>query len=304
MKALYAFFQSENTNPAAGEKELFHSIDKVYEIYLYYLSILPELKHFIQQFLEERKLKHLPTSEDLDPKLNFVNNKLIKAIEENQSLQDQCKKLKIHWNDQEEIIRKIYFDFRNTPTYRDYLEPSAPDLAADKDILVYLFTEFIFPSVLVIQLFEEKSIYWLDDIEIMQRGVLKTIKSIKANSTESFELLPLIKEAKEDRQFASDLFRKTLLNSAPYEKEIAEKAQNWEIDRVAKMDIILMKMAICELTEFPSIPVKVTLDEYIELSKDYSSPQSKMFINGILDKIVADYRRGNKINKSGRGLVE
>jgi transcription antitermination protein NusB len=138
----------------------------------------------------------------------------------------------------------------------------------------------------------------------MQAGVLKTIKSIKEDSETPFRLQMLHKEAEEDRKFASELLRKTIVHSDEYQKEIASRTQNWEIDRIAKMDIILMKMAICELLEFTSIPVKVTLDEYIEMSKDYSSPQSKTFINGILDKIVADFKRENRISKAGRGLVE
>jgi N utilization substance protein B len=138
----------------------------------------------------------------------------------------------------------------------------------------------------------------------MQAGILKTIKGIKEDSSEPFKLQPLHKEAEMDREFASKLFRLTISKSDEFQKEIAKRTQNWEIDRVAKMDVILMKMAICELTEFTSIPVKVTLDEYIELSKDYSSPQSKTFINGILDKIVIDFKKDKRIAKAGRGLVE
>lgn len=304
MKALYAFFQSDNTNLPAGEKELFTSIDKVYEVYLYYLSFIIELRDFVENFIEERKQKFIPTEEDLNPKLNFVNNRLISLLAKSHALHQECKKHKILWSDQQDLFRKIYFDFRNEKTYRDYLEKKEPEFDDDRDILIFLFAEFIFPSEIIIQFFEEKSIYWLDDIGIMQKGVLKTLRSLKQEGIEEIKLLPLIKEADEDRKFASDLFRKTILHSNFYDSEIASRAQNWEIERVAKMDMILMKMAICELTEFPSIPVKVTLDEYIELSKDYSSPQSKTFINGILDKLLIDYRRENKIQKAGRGLIE
>lgn len=304
MKALYAWFQSDNTNISSGEKELFHSIDKVFEIYLYYLAIYPELKHFVENHLEERKQKHLPSYEDLNPRLNFVNNRLIAALEENNQLLSACNKYKITWDDQQETIHKLYFSFRDDTTYRAYLEKDEITYDDDREILIYLAEKYIFPSELILQLFEDRSIYWLDDIELMQTGIIKTLKNMKEKNGSQFSLLPLLKDDEEDREFASKLFRKTILRSEESEKEISKRTQNWEIERVAKMDIILMKMAICELTDFPSIPIKVTLDEYIELSKDYSSPQSKTFINGILDKILVDYKRENKIQKAGRGLVE
>jgi N utilization substance protein B len=144
----------------------------------------------------------------------------------------------------------------------------------------------------------------MDDIEVMQTGILKTIKCIKEEKLEDFPVLNLHKEAVQDRKFASDLFRKTIINNNDYQAEIAKRTKNWEVERIAKMDVILMKMAICELTEFDSIPVKVSLDEYIEMSKDYSSPQSKTFINGVLDRVVIDFKREKKIVKAGRGLVE
>ncbi len=304
MKSLYAFFQSDNNQVVLGEKELFHSIDKVYEVYLYYLVLLPELKHFAEGFLFERSQKRLPTQEDLNPKMNFVNNRIILAIAGNDELSQKSTKLKISWDGQQELIKKLYYSFKDDDAFRIYLEKDEVSFEDDKEIVMHLFETYIFPSESLAQYFEERSIYWLDDIELMQAGIFKTLKGIPETASENFKLQPLHKEAEEDRKFATELFRKTILHSEEYLQEIAKRTQNWEIDRVAKMDIILMKMAICELTEFTSIPVKVTLDEYIEMSKDYSSPQSKTFINGILDKIVIDFKRDKRISKAGRGLVE
>jgi transcription antitermination protein NusB len=304
MKALYAFFQSNNSEIAAGEKELFHSIDRVYDVYLFYLALLPELKEYAIQLIEDRKAKRLPTEEDLNPLLNFVNNKVIDLMEHHSDLHAKFSKAKINWNGHQDLIKKLYYSFKDEAWFRLYLVKADPSFEDDKEILHEILLNSIIPSEGVQQFFEDRSIYWLDDIEIMQAGVLKTIKNIKADSETPFRLQLLHKEAEEDRKFASELLRKTIVHSDEYHKEIAARTQNWEIDRVAKMDIILMKMAICELIEFTSIPVKVTLDEYIEMSKDYSSPQSKTFINGILDKIVADFKRDNKISKAGRGLVE
>ena len=304
MKALYAFFQSENSEVAAGEKELFLSIDRVYDIYLYYLAILPELRHFAFQLNEERKQKRLPTEEDLNPLMNFVNNRVIESISANNALNEKLTKLKINWDSEQELIKRIYFGLKDEDWFRGYLLKKETTFEDDKNLVFEILEQKIFPSESIRLFFEERSIYWLDDIEIMQTGILKTIKSIKEEKFEDFPILNLHKEAIQDRKFASELFRKTIVHTNTYQSEIAKRTKNWEIDRIAKMDIILMKMAICELTEFDSIPVKVTLDEYIEMSKDYSSPQSKTFINGVLDKIVADFKREKRIVKAGRGLVE
>lgn len=304
MKTLYAYFQSKNNQVVIGEKELFHSIDKVYEVYLYYMALMPEIKHFAEGFLFDRSQKMLPTDEDLNPKLNFVNNRIILAISDNSELSQRCTKHKISWDGHEEMIKKLYYNFKDDVQFRTYLEAEITGFNEDKEIIMHLMETYIFPSESLQEFFEERSIYWLDDIQVMQTGILKTIKGIKQENTEPFKLQPLHKEAELDRKFASDLFRLTILKGDEFEKEIANRTQNWEIDRVAKMDVILMKMALCELTEFTTIPVKVTLDEYIELSKDYSSPQSKTFINGILDKIVIDFKKDKRIAKAGRGLVE
>jgi N utilization substance protein B len=304
MKGLYAFFQSENNQVFIAEKELFHSIDKVYEVYLFYLVFIPELRRFAEGFIEDRRQKHLPTQEDLNPKLNFIQNKVIEAIDSSSPLNAASTKLKVNWQGQGDLIKKVYYSFKDSPEFRAYLELNDPSFKDDKAIIISICEKYVFTSEDLLHFLEERSIYWLDDIEVMQTGVIKSIKQLKETEDATFSLLPLHKEAEEDRKFATDLFRRTILHSTEFEKEIAERAQNWEIDRVAKMDIILMKMAICELTLFPSIPVKVTLDEYIELSKDYSSPQSKTFINGILDKLVADFKRNKRIEKAGRGLLE
>ncbi len=304
LKTLYAFFQSGNTEIQVGEKELFHSIDKVYDVYLIYMSLLSEFRDAAETLIHERKQKHLPTAEDLNPSLHFLNNRVIEAVVRNTALNQLLEKHKINWTGQQDLIRKLFMQFRNEEQFIAYLNKPEVSFEDDRDIVFWIYETIVFPSELIRQLLEERSIYWLDEIELMQSGVLKTIKQIKSENASQFTLLPLQKESDEDRKFARELFRLTISHSDEFEQEISKRASNWEIERVAKMDIILMKMAICELSQFPSIPVKVSLDEYIELSKDYSSPQSKNFINGILDKIVADFKRDNRIQKVGRGLLE
>jgi N utilization substance protein B len=303
-KALYAFFQSDNHEIAAGEKELFHSIDRVYDLYLFYMSLPAALRQFAGNYIEDKKQKRLPTEEDLNPLLNFVENQLIEGLENSSELNRLLNKHKINWTGEQDLIKKLYFSFKDESWFRSYLTKTNVTFDDHREIVFEIYEQCLFPSDVIRQFFEDKSIYWLDDIELMQTGVLKTIKGIKEDKPSEFRIQMLHKEAIEDRKFASELFRKTIIHSDEYQKEIAERTQNWEIDRIAKMDVILMKMAICELIEFPSIPVKVTLDEYIEISKDYSSPQSKNFINGVLDRLVNDLKRNQKISKTGRGLVE
>lgn len=304
LKTLYAFFQSGNTEIHVGEIELFHSIDRVYDVYLIYMSLLSEFRDAAETLIQERKQKHLPTTEDINPSLHFVNNRIITAVARNSALNQLLEKHKINWTGQQDLIRKLFMQFRNEPTFVEYLSKQETRFEDDREIVFWIYETIVFPSELIGQLLEERSIYWLDEIELMQSSVLKTLRQIKSENSSQFTLLPLQKESDEDRKFARELFRLSVSHSDEYEQEISKRAANWEIERVAKMDIILMKMAMCELCLFPSIPVKVTLDEYIELSKDYSSPQSKNFINGILDKIVADFKQDKRIQKVGRGLVE
>ena len=303
-KALYAFFQSDNQDIIAGEKELFLSIEKTYEIYLYYLALAIDLRHFAENYLEERKLRKILSESDLNPSLNFVNNKVLQFLVENEDLKRKLNKQKIHWNEHQDLIKKIYFSFKEEPFFLEYLAIKDPNLKDDKELIVHVFKNYVLKSEGIDIIFEEKSIYWLDDIALMQQHVLKFIKQISDQFDITSVIPSLHKDKEEDMEFASTLFRKTILKNKEYQDEISKRTKNWEVERIAKIDNILLKMAICELTNFPSIPVKVTMDEYIEISKLYSSPESKNFINGVLDKIVEDYKKDNKIQKTGRGLVE
>lgn len=304
MKALYAYQQGANADVAAAEKELFHSISKVYEVFIYYLKLLPELRYYAELYIEERKTRRLPTPEDLNPSLNFVNNSILLALSESSELHEVASKMKISWDDQPELIKKLYFQFKDELFFKKYLASSKTSFDDDRNLLVEIVERFVLPNEAIKNLFEERSLYWLDEIELMQQHFLKFIIDLKDPKIKKIKIPSLHKSKDEDLEFASKLFRKTILSQNEYLEMISKKTENWEIERVARMDIILMQMAICELLQFPSIPVKVSLDEYIEISKEYSSPQSKVFINGILDKLVAEFKRENKIQKAGRGLIE
>ena len=309
LQALYAFFLSLNDRVDLGEKELLRSLDKLYEIYIYQLSLLIAIVDFAKKRIEENKHKFLPTEKDLHPNTRFIDNQFYIQLSQNRDLEKNIEKLKISWVDQEDMIRKIYIDIRESKDYSDYLDAESTSYESDKEIFIKIIKKHITNSEILRFFYEEKSIYWSDDFYTTNQLVIKTIKSYHELWDESKKLPSLLKgpdieKTNEDKSFLINLFRRTIVKSGEYEKLIEEKARNWEMDRIAVMDILLIKMALAELIEFPSIPIKVTLNEYIELAKMYSTPKSKIFVNGILDKLILDLKSENKIKKTGRGLLD
>lgn len=309
MQALYAHFQSEGGEVARQEKSLVSSIEGIYDLYIYLLSSLIEIRDFAHNRMEDARQKFLPTEEELNPNTRFVDNRFLAQMSDNRSLQKNIQRLKINWADHQEIFRKIFVAFKDSPAYLRYMDKVDATYADDKEIVVQLFGEFMLGSETFLSLFEEKSIHWADDIDTATSLVVKTIKKWDAKMDAFQPLPPLMISPDEEgddliRDFVLKLFRKTILNAANYDKLIAERAQNWDIERIALLDVIILKMALTELMDFPSIPVKVTLNEYIEISKDYSTPKSRQFVNGMLDKLVTDLRSSNEIKKTGRGLIE
>ncbi len=304
LQALYAYFQSDNTNIAIGEKELLHSIEKVYDLYLYQLSLLIEVVDYSDLKLQEAKQKRLPTADDLKPNTKFVDNQLLGKLKLNRQFQQALAKNKISWSNEQEYVRNLFLEIKKTPEYDTYMNSGENSFEEDKNFIIKTFKNHIAESELVDQFFEEKSIYWSDDIELIDSMVIKTLKSFTESSDEFHPILKLYNDEEEDKEYVLELFKKTIIHSKEYEKIIAEKTKNWEVERIALMDILIMKMAICELLNFQSIPVKVTLNEYIDISKRFSTPKSKVFVNGILDKLILDFKTQNKIIKTGRGLLE
>jgi len=304
MQALYAFFQSDNKDIAKGEKELFRDINKIYDLYIYQLAFLLELKHVALINMEDAKNKKLPTHNDLQPNLKFIENKFINQLSENIHLKREINNRKISWNNEFELVRKIFNNIKAGPEYDMYMNQSDDSYNAHRDFIIEIFKEHIADFELLNHFYEEKNLHWGDDVYLVNPMVVKTIELFNENSSGEQTLLPLYKDKEDDEQFAKDLYCQTILHETETKKLIADKTKNWEVERIAMMDVLLMKMAITELTYFTSIPVKVTLNEFIEISKIYSTPKSKLFINGILDKLVPDLKSEGKINKTGRGLME
>ncbi len=300
MQTLYSYFQQENPDIGIYEKELFKSLEKIYDLYLHILVLLTDIHHTAHLVIEENKNKRLPSKEDLEPNLRFIENSFLVSISNSEELKKEVNKRKISWQNDFDLVRKLFLEIRQTDLYKNYLSSTTPSAKEDKQFMVSLATEFLYEHELLNHLFEDRNIHWADDTYGAFSMVVKTIE----NFSGSFELIPLYKDAEDDKQFITTLFRKTIAGDKEYEKMIDSKTKNWELERIAAMDILLMKMAIAEFLHVSNVPVKVSLNEYIDISKEYSTPNSKVFINGVLDKIITELKQDNKIHKTGRGLLE
>ena len=305
LQSLYAYFLGDETNYKKAETELIHSIERIYDLYLYLLLSFEELKTIHENKINENRLKARPTAEDLDPNLKFINNRIFNLLSNSTSLRHASEMNKVNWLGVEnhEMFKKILNHIKESEVYFSYIKSEEDSFENDKEFICQLFKEEIANSNLIYNFFEEKSIHWLDDIDLACSLVLKTIKSIDEEE-ENNRILPLYKDEEDEVGFYKTLFRKTILLDNENEQLIDDLTKNWEFERIAKMDVILMKMAITELQEFQNIPKKVTLNEYIEISKYYSTPKSSGFINGILDQAVSRLETTEKIRKIGRGLMD
>ena len=308
MQAVYACIQSGNQKVEMVEKQMFHSIETLYELYIFQLSVLGELVNFETQRLEEAKQKYFPTEENLNPSLKFISNRLISKLTSNRDFGKMLNNYHISWVGEYEIIHSIYTKLKDSKMYKDYMGNGLSSFEDDKDFVSKMFRKYISESEALQSFFEEKNIFWSDDFYVASHMGIKTIGAMGENDSDAKPMPTLYKISpggqNEDREFVKDLFRKTLFNIHEFEDLIQKYVRNWEVERIAMLDTILMKMAITEIMNFPSIPIKVSLNEYIDIAKEYSTPQSSNFINGILDSIVKELRDENKIVKIGRGLME
>ena len=302
MQSLYAFHSSPDQTINLAEKELFFSINKSYDLYHLLLQLLVEIRNFAQNRIEQNLIKRIPSLLDLSPNLKFVNNEILIKIAENEALQKYLDKSKQSWINNPELIRKLYNELVESEVFIKYISNNVNTISEDRSLIEYFLTDILPLSDDLYLLLEEQSIYWNDDIEFVVSMIIKTLKKFKPSTDSSKSLLPLFKD-EEDIEFTKTLFRKSILNSTEYREIIKKHLRNWDLDRVAFIDVLIMEMALCEFINFPSIPSKVSLNEYIDLARFYSTEKSRTFINGILDKILKSLKDEGKISKTGRGLI-
>lgn len=303
LQALYAFFQSDTEDYGKIQKELMTSVDRIYNLYLCLLLSFSELKTIGEYRIEENKKKIRPSEDELNPNLKFVENAITSILENNVELREACEKRKVNWvgDEHQEMWRKIYLQIRESEVYFSHMNNGVTGFEEDKAFAINLFKSDIANSPILYSYLEEKDIHWIDDIDLACAMVIKTLKTFESEGKNA--ILPLYKDKEDEVSFINDLLKKTVSMDKENEQIIDDYTKNWELDRIAKMDVILMKMAITELQIFNNIPTKVTLNEYIEISKFYSTPKSNSFINGVLDKVIDKLQAEGKINKIGRGLI-
>ncbi|RYY33546.1 MAG: transcription antitermination factor NusB [Sphingobacteriaceae bacterium] len=304
LQSLYAYHQSSNRDIKIHQKNLLKSVDSVYEMYIWMLSLITEVVDYATRDAEERANKHLPTADDLNPNLKILENRFIQSLRENKEYIAGLKKYKIDWSVEPELFKTLFNVLKTSQEYKDYLAKTDDTLHSDKDIIKFIFKKVILKSSLAEQVFEDKFIVWPVDKDVLQALIAKTFKNFSSDNYKENKLAEVTGNWEEDSEFITKLFDECVRHEEEHQQMIAAKTQNWEPERIAMMDTLLMKMALTEFLYFSSVPVKVTINEYLEISKEFSTPKSNSFINGILDKILNELKAENKIKKTGRGLIE
>ncbi len=297
IQIVYAYYQNGGKNLDAAEKELFFSLSKAYDLYNCLLLLIVELTRYAQKRIDAAKNRLAPTKE-LYPNMRFAENKFAAQLELNKQLTDFVENQKRSWINDQDFVKSLYEKVIASDIYKEYMiSEETPSYEADRELWRRLYKTFVFSNEALDQVLEDQSLYWNDDKDIVDTFVLKTIKRFDEKKGGDQPLLPEFKD-EEDREFASRLFRKSILNEEYYRHLIAKNTKNWELDRIAFMDVIIMQCALAEILSFPNIPVNVSLNEYVEIAKTYSTHKSGSFINGTLDGIVNQLKKEGKLTKN------
>lgn len=303
MQILFAYYSDEKPDVVKYEKMLFESFDRFRDLYIALLALLPEMQSKAIEKIEAGMNKKLPTKEDLNPNAKFVTNTVLRLLAYSKTLIKAEKEIHIRWKDNPDLLKQMFKMLTETADYAEYMDSKQRGFEHDREYILRFFKRHLINFELMHEWLEELGIFWNDDLDLAASMAIKTIKSLKENE-DDLELLPLWKADDDEEEYTKLLFRKTLALGSETEKLITEHSPNWDKDRIALMDLILLKMALAEAIACESIPLKVTMNEYIELSNYYSTPKSNIFINGLLDVLIPKLEAAGKIKKVGRGLVE
>ncbi|HKR05972.1 MAG TPA: transcription antitermination factor NusB [Bacteroidia bacterium] len=303
LQGLYSYYQSHHKDAVKTEHEIFKGIDNTYDLYIYLLLFFTGLAGQEQIHRVDLPPKFI-TSDTAKPVINsFSENKVVMILSENAALTKIAKKNSISWQADTELLKKSFHQLKITDEYKRYVTTADHTIQQDTEFCIWLFKKLVIESDLFLNTIEEKNIYWMDGFQFAGSMVLRAIKTIPGHAHE-FTPGYIYKDEKDDRQFVKLLLHNTIKNDEWFTKLIDDKTKNWDVERIALMDVILLKMSLCEVLHLPTVPVKVSINEYLDIAKDFSTPKSNHFINGIIDKLVMDLKNENKIVKTGRGLVE
>ncbi len=302
MQAAFAMQQSGSNNLTVQEKLLMQSFNNIYKLYILLLLLLTALKQKAESEIQIGLNKNFPTEEELNPNYKFVNNRILNLLEKNAFIKAFKEKYKLDkWELDKELVGHIWRKIKSSSLYKNYMSSPENSFKEDKEFILSLYKNFIAPDPKLHESFEADDSHWADDIAIANTLVMKTITALKEGDT--FDALPPVFKNDFDREYAIDLFRKVILNDKELTGWLLGKTPNWEYDRISEIDKLIMKMAIAEFLYFPSIPINVTINEYVEIAKEFSTPKSNIFINGVLHNVVNDLKKQNKLNKNARGRI-
>lgn len=296
IQVVYAYYKNSGKSIKAAEDEVFFSLSKSYDLYKFLLLLIVAVTRYAADRISFNMRKVRPTASDINPNLKFVNNRLAAQIEANEELIKFSEKSKLDWVNYSDFLRRLLDTIVESDIYKDYMESPTSSYEEDRELWRKLYKNFIFNNEDLDTLLEELSLYWNDDKAIVDTFVLKTIKRFDEEEGEMQKLLPEYKDD-EDVEYAHKLIKATIQNADEYRKMMSESSKNWDMSRLAFMDVIIMQTALAEVTTFPQIPLSVTLNEYVEIAKYYSTPKSSSFINGLLDTITKKLKSENIINK-------
>ena len=303
MQTYYAFLQdSGETSSDKIWKELQHNINESYDLYIHLHCLIIAIADFAEDRIEINRNKHITTEKDLNPNTKFIDNKIIQAFRDDSKISIYMNKNQYNWSEHPEFIKKIWEKVSNSEYYKKFMSDPEISVQGDIHIINRIITKSITGSKDLDEILEDKSIYWNDDLEFLLSNIIQQLKKIGTNGAESF-FLPALYKDMDDRKFANDLIIKTALHKKEFDKSILVILQKWDLERIAVIDRVILHLALCEITEFPNMPVKVTINEYLDIAKFYSTEKSSIFINGILDKVYTQLKDTNNLNKKGLGLV-
>lgn len=302
LQTLYSFHKVEGKTYTSSEKDLVYSIEKTYELYHLLMVLMIDVQDYAESKIEQARQKRIPTEQDLNPNTRFIDNVLLHQLRRNDGFRKFLAKTPLSWTNYPEIVRRMYLIIIDTELYDEYMNSEEPSYRNDKRFLERVYSDLVMNFEDLYQNLEEQSIFWIDDVDFVIRMIVKTLRKFNEANDQGAELFPMLKE-KDDLAYCRKLVRTTVKNEDEYLGLIKESANNWELERIAFIDSLILRLAISEAIEFKSIPTKVTINEFIEIAKIYSTQKSSQFINGILDNIFTGLKSEGRIVKSGRGLI-
>lgn len=303
MQTYYSFLQ-DSGEVSTGKiwRELEHNINQSFELYIHMHCLVIAIADFAADRIEISRNKHIPSETDLNPNTKFINNVVIKTFRENSKISEYMNKTHYNWSESPEFIKKLWFQVKESEYYNNYMESSKNSVKEDFQIVSKIISKTITGNKELDEILEDKNIFWNDDLEFLLSNIIQNTKKLDEENIEDFHLPHLYKNAS-DEKFAKELVVRAVMNKDKFDEIILGTLKKWELERIAFMDRVILHLALCEMTELPDMPVKVTINEYLDIAKFYSTDKSSIFINGILDKVYYKLKNEDQLNKKGLGLV-